>query len=251
MRGSQNYHLLPCHKQPNGVHTAETTGCFGNRLYFISATALHGSIIPALLSIKDFLLRRPHLLCCSWARALAVPDGRKAVCPSHGCCRAKHDTDFMAQDFPPSSGPALSSPHHTLPGSCSVPPVTMKDLFDYSTFALCTAPSYGKTCDSPDPELPPSASSPLPNSPVRTISCQSRQEASSSSALPDLKVHMFSSRRDVITHREHCWGKESKPTPAGVGGETRESPTRGFYCSPQESSHFASASPWGRNYSQR
>lgn len=54
MRGSQNYHLFPCHKQPNGVHTAEITGRFGNRLYFISATALHGSIIPVVLSDKRF-----------------------------------------------------------------------------------------------------------------------------------------------------------------------------------------------------
>lgn len=54
VQGSQNYHLLPCHKQPNGVHAAETTGRFGNRLYFISSPALHGSIIPVLLSSRRF-----------------------------------------------------------------------------------------------------------------------------------------------------------------------------------------------------
>lgn len=94
--------------------------------------------------IRDSLLRRPHLPCCSWARSLAVPDGRKAVFPSHACCRAKYNTDFMMQDFPPSSPLSLCCPT-TLQLSQPWAPhtwlrhVTVKDLFDYSTFAPCTA----------------------------------------------------------------------------------------------------------------
>lgn len=89
--------------------------------------------------ITDSLLRRPHLPCCSWAWALAVPDGRKAVSPSHGCHRAKYDRDFMVQDFPTSSGPVPSSPHPTLPVSCCIPTVTTEHPLDSPTFALCTA----------------------------------------------------------------------------------------------------------------
>lgn len=89
--------------------------------------------------IRDSLLRRPHLPCCSWARALTAPDGRKAVSPSHGCCRAKYNRDFMVQEFRTSSGPSSSSPHPTLPGSCCVPTVTTKHLLASSAFALCTA----------------------------------------------------------------------------------------------------------------
>lgn len=168
----------------------------------------------------------------------------KAVFPSRACCRAKHDTDFTAQDSSPSSGPTLGSPHPTLPCHHETP---------FCLFHFCSAYS------SPAPEKPvilpiPSfllQPFPLSLSHVCTISCQSRQEASSSWAHQDLRVRTFSSRGDVITHRALCRGKEGKPMPAGVGRETGESPMRGFHRSPEESSHFASASPWGCNYSRR
>lgn len=66
--------------------------------------------------IRDSLLRRPGLPCCSWAWALAVPDSWRAAFPSHTCCRAKHNTDSMAWCSSPrfAGVPFPPSPHNIL-----------------------------------------------------------------------------------------------------------------------------------------
>lgn len=111
--------------------------------------------------IRDSLLRRPHLPGCSWAWALAVRDSRKAGFPSHGCWRAKHDTDLMVQEFPLLALALPRAPHAPL---CQGP--LLFTLSPSNTFfliippLLCAQfPSYGKACNSPDPKLPPSTSS--------------------------------------------------------------------------------------------
>lgn len=120
--------------------------------------------------IRDFLVRRPHLPCCRWVQTL-VPGSRKTVFPSHTGCRAKHDTGFMVQDLPwPCPGFRIT---------CSALSLRNNFLITPPLFHI-QLPCSGKTCNSSYPEPPPSASSPLANSPTRTISCQSRQEASSS-----------------------------------------------------------------------
>lgn len=184
---AHSYRKFACQKQPNGMHTAETTGCFGNRLYLISAPALHGSIIPLLVSDKRFpadkatcaLLQLGTSPCCSWWQERCFP----LLC----MLQSQIWQSWWLRTYPP----ALALPWPPYIPLCRI---TMKHLSYYSTFAPCRTPQFTKACDSPKPELPYSASSPLPNSPAGTISCQS----SSSLAHQDLKVHTFSSRELLL-----------------------------------------------------
>lgn len=174
-------------------------------------------------SIGDSPLTRPRLPCCSWAQALAVPDGRKAVLSSHACCRAKHQIYGALQPIMlcPCLSPALLC-------QCPIPPVTAKHLCVTAPAWLCAwLPRSGTAHGSLDPALPHQILPSPQSSPINTGNCYScrmlalfcppRKRRSTSSEPGEMifSTQSFAGRRRGSLH---CWVRE------GDGARLRQLP---------------------------
>lgn len=142
-------------------------------------------------SIRDSPLTRPRLPCCSWAQALAVPDGRKAVLSSHACCRAKHQIYGALQPIVlcPCLSPALLC-------QCPIPPVTTEHLCVTAPAWLCAwLPSFGTARGSLHPALPPPDPSLSPQQSHKYRQLSFLQDAGPLLPPQEEKEHLFCPRR--------------------------------------------------------
>lgn len=145
-------------------------------------------------SIRDSPLTRPRLPCCSWAQALAVPDGRKAVLSSHACCRAKHQIYGALQPIVlcPCLSPALLC-------QCPIPPVTTEHLCVTAPAWLCAwLPSFGTARGSLHPALPPPDPSLSPQQSHKYRQLSFLQDAGPLLPPQEEKEHKLGARGDVF-----------------------------------------------------